>query len=220
MDRPALSFTLHGFSERDTLLFRSFINIVSHRSSYRWVWQEPSRGAGIDLLVLRDGAAAQTHDATGAGAAAHARQVLRAAPGGDAGRDVLPLPLRAETILVHFEHLGHVLTGVQESVQAQREALLQSLHQARLQLLRWPPAQLLSTSDRTRMATLLTVQPTTLAALCRHSGVAPDAGVAFIEQLHAEGLLQLLHAEPPPPEPAAAPAKGGLLASIRRRLGI
>jgi len=219
MDRPALSFTLRGFSERDTLLFRSFVSIISHRSSYRWVWQEPSRGPGVDLLVLRDGVVAQTHDATSTAAATVlARQVLLAAPGGDAGRDVLSLPLRAEAILAHFERLGHVLTGVQESAWAQREALLQSLHQARLQLLRWPPAQLLTTSDHTRMATLLTVQPATLAALCRHSGVALDTGAAFIEQLHAEGLLQLLHAKPPPP--AAAPAKGGLLASIRRRLGI
>jgi len=208
MERPALTFSLRGFSERETLLFRSFVNIVSHRSSYRWIWQEDSAAHGSDLLVLHADAPPLPEKAPAA------RQILPAQTGA-ARPGCLPLPLRAQDILQHLERIGQLLAPLEmPGPQA-------ALHSAPLRLLRWPPQQLLQGTAHTRMATLLGVAPLTLEALCRHSGVAPATAAAFVEKLHAHGLLQWAAQTPPTPSPAHSPAvRGGLLGSIRRRLGI
>ena len=85
-----------------------------------------------------------------------------------------------------------------------------------VQLLRWPPQRLLTSAHHMRLATLMTGRPTTLQALCRRSGLAPEICAAFLNRLDAIGLLRWTAAAP---RSSAAPGPAqGILDRIRQRL--
>ena len=101
----------------------------------------------------------------------------------------------------------------------------------RFKLRRWPPAGVLrGDPTRIRMATLLSRRALSAAELARMSDRPTAESNAFLHVLQATGLVDArTDALAPPPAPAAAatapatpkPSFGrGLIASIRRRLGV
>ncbi|MFT4195147.1 hypothetical protein [Ottowia sp.] len=99
----------------------------------------------------------------------------------------------------------------------------------RFKLRRWPPQVLLrGDPGRIRMATLLSRRALGAAELARMSDRPPEESHAFLHVLQSTGLVDArTDALAPPPAPAAPeptaskPSFGrGLIASIRRRLGV
>ncbi len=110
-------------------------------------------------------------------------------------------------------------------VLARRAPVVASVPAEALRLRRWPPADLLRTPDRMRLATLMTGRVLSLADLQRHSGQPQSACEAFIADLLRAGALDAVGAAQPmqSARPAAASAQprvqAGLLSRIRNRLG-
>ena len=145
--------------------------------------------------------------------------------------DCLCLPLYVDELLQTINRIGHT---IQLKKSAATEAALHGrsgLSSAFLRLERWPPAHLLSTPDRIRMASLLTGRSLVLQELQRRSGHPLAVCEAFIQDLDQAGLLQSVQvlphavlvstqagaAESPT---VASPIKSGLLDKIRARLGL
>lgn len=207
-ERPALTFTLRGLNDRDAKLFRSFVRLVDHRTQHHWEWKESS----ADLMVLHEGVREQPSS----------RLTLRVGRQPQSARTAgayLSLPLRADAMEDCLNALGVRALAARKASPAQR--MTPAPHPAAatemtVQLLRWPPQQLLTGAHHIRLATLMTGQPTTLQALCRRSGLAPEICAAFLNRLDAAGLLHWTAAAP---RKAAAPAPvQGMLDRIRQRL--
>lgn len=97
----------------------------------------------------------------------------------------------------------------------------------RFKLRRWPPASLLrGDAHRIRMATLLSRRALSAAELADISQQPVQACQAFLQSLQTLGLVDMPAATPAAaaqPKPAAAAKPGfarGLIAGIRRRLGL
>ena len=96
----------------------------------------------------------------------------------------------------------------------------------RFRLRRWPPMLVLHNDPvRIRIATMLMRQPMGLADIVALSGQGAEICKRFLQVLDDAGVLQSATAAPTPAPGAAAPQTparglGGLLGSIRRRLGL
>ncbi|WP_416311449.1 hypothetical protein [Pseudomonas sp. W03] len=89
-----------------------------------------------------------------------------------------------------------------------------------LRLKQWPAAAVLQSDVRyVRLATLLCARSMNLEELCERSGVARGVAEVFIRLMAEQGvLLRSESPSPPASKPATAPL--GLLARIRRHLGL
>ena len=207
-ERTSLTFTLRGLDERDTKLFRSFVRLVDHRTQHRWEWTEFS----ADLVILHE----SIHEQPSSGVTLRVgRQPQSTRPTGN----YLGLPLRADAMEVCLNAMGMRALAARQTASGQR--LVAAPHPAAaadmlVLLLRWPPQRLLTSAHHMRLATLLTGQPTTLQALCRRSGLAPEICAAFLNRLDAIGLLRWT-ATAPRSSAAPGPARG-ILDRIRQRL--
>ncbi len=207
-ERPALTFPLRGLDDRDARLFRSFVRLVDHRTQHRWEWTESS----ADLVVLHDG----VHEPPSSRVTLRVgRQPQSTRPTGD----YLGLPLRADAVEDCLNAMGLRALVVRQTASGQR--MVAAPHPAAatdmlVQLLRWPPQRLLTSAHHMRLATLMTGRPTTLQALCRRSGLAPEICAAFLNRLDAIGLLRWT-ATAPRSSAAPGPAQG-ILGRIRQRL--
>ena len=223
--RPTLGFALEGLSGRDETLFKAIVRLLDHRTKQRWVY----RPASPDLRVVCDSGFVPP-------AAADAEVV---APDIDApppllltisatphGAHCLSFPLRADALEAELNSLGV------ERMKACGFGPV-AFPGSTVQLLRWPPAHLLGTPERVRLATLMTSKPVTLAWVQQRAGLPPAACAQFFAELHDAGVLAGCpatseHAMPSSPSPLtaapapklAAAAPTGLLARIRSRLGI
>lgn len=223
--RPTLGFALEGLSGRDETLFKAIVRLLDHRTQQRWVYRPTSP----DLRVVCDSGFVPP-------ASADAEVV---APNIDApppllltisatphGAHCLSLPLRADALEAELNSLGV------ERMKACGFGPVASSGST-VQLLRWPPAHLLGTPERVRLATLMVSKPVTLAWVQQRAGLPPAACAQFFAELHDAGVLagcpapsgHAVASSPSPltaaPAPAvAAPAPTGLLARIRSRLGI
>jgi len=95
----------------------------------------------------------------------------------------------------------------------------------RYKLRRWPPADLLrGDSGAMRMATFMSRNALSMAQLAALTGQPEDTCASFVAVLHAANLLVEVVAAELAPETAvaeqAAPVRRGLMASLRRHLGI
>lgn len=221
--RTPLTFSVEGLPAREELLLKSLVRLLDHRTNQSWSW----KGDHADLRVVAEGTTPPPDDAT--------RKVVPTVivSQGDLPQGhFLRLPLHTDelervlnrlgTLIMHARGLG--LATVTEPAEEE------------FRLLRWPPATLLDSPMRVRMATILASRPATLSTLQQRSTGSAAECVEFLEQLQRAGLVEgrtpvthptvrslesvLADAVPSGPTPLREPVQPGLLARIRSRLGL
>lgn len=207
-DRPALSFTLRGLSEREAALFKSLVRIIDHRTRHQWTCTDTR----ADLLVL--------HDTLRQAPAAYPMATLHVGlqqrtP--DPGCAHLAMPLRADALCQRLDMLGDLLAERRARAASGKDLGITTAPFL-IRLRRWPPQHLLAGPQQVRLAALMTGQPMTFASLCQHSGLARETCASFVRRLSEAGLLQPLYAMPTTAPPSVPDS--GVLARIRRRLGL
>lgn len=217
-ERLTLGFSLAGLSARDETLFKSFIRLIDHRLPHRWVCQPQNADAGIVGDEYKPASPGTTSATVARSVPMLTLTTLR-----PSGPGVLALPLHAEELEQALNQLArHVLA---RRASAHFDTSIDTQHAMRL--LRWPPAQLLDSPLRIRLATLLSGKPASVDMLQLRSGASEEACVRFFSDLTRAGLLQPDMSAPRAPV-AQAPTVGqaaravhsGLLSRIRMRLGI
>lgn len=224
--RPVLGFTLEGLSGREENLFKAIVRLLDHRTMQRWVY----RPADPDVRVIGDAsgdaglrsvdAAAFTPDID---PVAPLLLTLSAVPG--TRPHCLGLPIRANELEAELNSLGVLRVGMTMPARSEID-----IANATVRLLRWPPAELVGTPERVKLATLMVSKPATLAWLQHRSGVAPAACAKFLDELQEAGVLSSGSVSSPTAGESALPggadsmqptpaAQSGLLARIRSRLG-
>lgn len=221
--RPTLGFALAGLSGREETLFKAFVRLLDHRTLQHWVHQ-PDRP---DLCIVAENAALPESLAAfvvdTARAVAPMRLTLCSTP--SANVDCIGLPLRVDALEAALNRLG--LARLRDC-----SARLAAEPDLSVQLLRWPPAEFLGTSQRVRLATLMLGKPVTASWLQQRAGVSQMDCATFLSELRGAGVLTNSRASNPVhadaalsvqrsgPAPVAALPTLGLLARIRLRLGL
>ncbi len=220
LNRPAraavLTFSVEGLPARDELLVKSFVRLLKHRTAHEWLYQaQPA-----DLRMVAEGVLSKNLVAN-SGQQQQAL-VLGSLPNPRPG--YLCMPLRADELQHELDRLGALIV---EARPAGAENGVNWNAEAPARLLRWPPADLVATPQRMRLATLLTGKPLTLNQLHRRSGQPEAECGAFLNELLRAGLLagaavpaaaSAAPAMEKPDTPAVAPT--GLLSRIRNRLSL
>jgi hypothetical protein len=207
--RATLRFSIMGLSTRDEVLFKSMVRLLSHRLRYAWAYDEGQP----DLAVIGD-APPRTPCTYVLHVGTHATQQPHH----------VALPLHANTLEAALNDAGDAILTLKTPATPQQAAATSSLRAGTtMQLVRWPPASLLSGQPvRLRLATLMTGRPITLAQLHERSGVELASCERFCADAQAAGILRTAaaaSAAPTAPRPAPAHPRG-LLAQIRAKLGL
>lgn len=206
------SYSLEGLSARDSLVFKSMVRLLGHRTKYAWVYLPLS----IDLKVVADGLPLTALTLP------IAQQLLTLSTSSANRQGYLRLPLHANELEQELNRIGDLIIPAN---MAQTTAAVMPLDaSAPMRMLRWPPATLLVPPTRMRLATLLTSKAMSLDELTQRSALPLPLCRAFVEDLQRAKLLQISAIAPiyMPATPKAAPktARLGLLDRIRMRLGI
>ena len=207
-NRVTLSYGISHLSAHEALLLKSLVRLLGHRTLHGWVFQ--AEGAALQV-VGQDGAPP-------IGAVPTAAPLQLYVSNTDSPH---PLSLR---LPLHVGALESMLNQVGEQLaqkQTRASLALTSFGNETYQLKRWPPAALLGSPDRMKLATLLTARALCLAGLAQRSQQPIGECEHFLHALQHAGLLTEHSAATSPAAPAQAPAPaGGLLARIRHRLGL
>lgn len=230
--RALLSFSVEGLPPREELLFKSLVRLLDHRTHQHWAWKVDR----ADLRVVGQALPPVGNDSP-------TQPVPMLAIGQvdpQRGGHFLPLPLHADALEQTLNRLGAMVVHARDLGLVAADTA--PADDERFRLLRWPPAALLATPHRIRLATLMTGRPTSLGMLRQRSGLAAQDCLDFIADLRRSGLLESVReTEPSSPHASAQPAVGsaletaapaaptppardpvqpGLLARIRSRLGL
>lgn len=241
--RATLYFSVQNISAREELLLKSVLRLLDHRCEQAWAYQPGTGGPGADLVIAGEGTPPKLN-LSGRGMPQH---LLVLGISAQASRPAfLRMPLRADELEAELNRLGGLIcqqlaAGASKAPGADRPAapnapaptsleskqLDGAAQQAPIKLLRWPSANLITTRDRMRLATLMTGQPITLVALAARSGVAIEVCREFASDLGKAGFLGTGDHTAPAPQSTsaelskpAAVATTGLLSRIRTRLGL
>lgn len=226
--RPTLGFTFEGLSGRDETLFKALVRLLDHRTQQRWVY----RPGSPDLRVVGEATDAPLASANADVLGPHIDApppLLLSISATARGAHCLGLPLRADALEAELNSLG--VQRVQACGLAQTVAARPG---GAVQLLRWPPAHLLGSPERVRLATLMVSKPVTLAWVQQRAGLPPAVCAQFFGELQDAGMLTGATAaaqdsapgvSPPHVAPIASTVAApvlttGLLARIRSRLGL
>lgn len=215
--RPSLGLSVEGLAARDELLLKSLVRLLDHRTQHHWTFD----AARCDLRIVGDGIG---HFATTAGEPApdglQPPAVLRAARAGS-GQHELKLPLNPDALEQALNRAGTTILGARRTAE-ERAALPITDDGRAFQLTRWPPSELLRGPGRLALATLLVSRPCTVAQLQLRGCADRSVCLVFLNELQRAQLLRSDESGSPGPAsaPTAAPALPGLLARIRRRLGL
>lgn len=229
----------------EVVLVQTLFRLFARGDAFRWRFvTEPPYDA---LLV--DGAAEDVAGALsspvapdGAGKTSAVLRIIRSDTPETAG--TLRRPIRADRLQNWLKATEHTLLDTVMLVEAGAEApagapapvtaadLAPAASAIRFKLRRWPPAAVLhGDAARIRMATLLSRRALGADELARMSGRPAAESQAFLRLLQTTGLVELNTAPAPAPSATTAlaadasaaskPSFGrGLIASIRRRLGV
>lgn len=216
-----------GLAPKQELILKSMMRLIDHKLDHKWFHSTTAMDLCMYAADFSGMAASACRDAKGG--LAH---VLTLGAEKRGKTDFLSLPLYAADLLQTVNQIGHV---IQLKKYAASEIPLVNLHNMRvlsnsfLRLKHWPPAHLVGTPDRIRMATLLNGSSLVMQELQHRSGYPLAACEAFVKDLVKAGLLELsqgLQQSVPVSTPSAAvepsaslaPAKPGLLDKIKMRL--
>jgi hypothetical protein len=207
------TYTLRGLGQRDATVFKSMLRLLAGKTRDRWTAVDTGPA---DLLVVAGGSPVQA-----AGTVLPRMQVLRVEAAGRGARaDTLVLPLRAEEVCTQLDRAGERLAAMPSRSVAVS---------CRLQLIRWPSAQLLGADPQyLRLATILGTRPTTLDELADKSDCPESVCEAFAATMHVNGagrwIVEPLEAAAPVARAVAGTARdevpAGLLSRIRSRLSL
>jgi len=217
--RPLLHFGLHGLSDREEVLFKSCMNIISLRTRHRWVWHAHV----VNLLVVADDTINQLSGSFSSVpiiCIGNAEKVMARRKDTETRHVYLPRPLRPIDMLACVDRQGDF--AIKNGNLAIDLRALPTAATAAVRLRRWPPVPLLSDRYRTRLATLLTGRPVTLSWLKQRSGVPEEICTSFLSELEHANLLESTHVTTLPSvivTPSVS-SKMGLLGRIRQRLGL
>jgi hypothetical protein len=215
--RPTLHYSVERLSPRDTLLLKSLVKLLDHRTDQHWCC-DPLQ-ARLRVRGDETGPAAVGGDSR---EAAGPTPVLMLAHVEQSHEYFLKQPLHAQALETMLNQLGQKILQMGGAPAALPARTLRTEDPYRL--LRWPPAGFLGTPARMRLATLMASQPLSLAGLQQRSGQPAGECAEFFHALVQAGLLQAAPAADAGRTRAApaapAPASLGLLARIRSRLGL
>lgn len=214
---PALRIGAYALPDVEVRILKSIVNLISPPPDGRWQFVA---GAPYDVLVIEGDAGVMRAEAP----PAVARAVLRLRSGRAAeAPDTLHRPLRANLLR---DWLAAREREWRTGARVDTPAAPAAEPGTRFRLRRWPPMLVLHNDPvRIRIATMLMRQPMGLADIVALSGQGAEICKRFLPVLDDAGVLQSATAAPTPAPGAAAPQTparglGGLLGSIRRRLGL
>lgn len=230
-ERFTLTFSMEGVGARDELLFKSFVRLLSHRTSQNWNYQPAAAGANrniqgnADLRVVAQGM--DNAPETGCSPLLILGATSPKAPG------YLSLPFKAQELEDELNRVGASIMSTRNQLVTSPATLagkaVKSVAGSTdiFRLLRWPPPTILKSSSRMRLATLLTGRGMTLKAIEQRSGESAGMCIEFLNELYGAGLLSSKPGEAltatnliiPSADPTTA-GKRGLLTRIRSRLGL
>lgn len=213
----SVTFSLNGLSHHDEILFKSFVRLLAHRTLQQWTFVPH----GADVTVV-------TQDTLQGVTAGQKALVVGHEHQGEA--HFVSMPFHADALEQVLNDLGN---SVVSEKQAGPTAPAIDMPRAHFRLLRWPTAGLLTSTDRMRLATMMTGKWTSLATLQERSGVPAEVCSQFLIDLQQAGLLvDFTQAHQPGPETPRHDAgvagteisprniEPGLISRIRSRLGI
>jgi len=226
-----MSFSVEGLSAREELLLKSFVRLLSHRTRHTWLYiARPTTLQAdfkVDLWIVSDDIAPLLKP--------QFKQFLTLGTVRRQGDEHLRLPLHAEELETKLNLKGNLITAsravLKPSTRSDPSGSNSTVHSdstflphQTMHLSRWPPTTLLRSTARIRLATLLTRQPLTLAALQMRSGQSGPVCAEFVEDLRRAGYIEMPQTAAPAPRPlekvnAAPKVQPGLLARIRSRFG-
>ena len=230
-----LRYSTLGLEPRDVILLKSLIRLLSHRTEHQWVCGHDDAHLEVIGPLADPASSLPPHQAP-----SPIRLVMANAPPPEA-LHFLRLPLHVNELERMLNQLGQLIAKAPAPCSPTALNRLPTPTPAPApvyHLRRWPQAALLTSRERLNLATLMTVRPLSLAALQESSGQTAQACESFLNDLQSAGLLQpsaAVHVKPHTsvgslPEtdhktgqaPAAqpAPVPQGLIARIRRRLGL
>lgn len=211
--RTLLRYSVHSLTVRDELLVKSLIRMLDHLAHQHWECVEHGADLQISGLPFYGALPAGAHVA-----------VLRIGYPPAEGEFGLATPLRTD-------HLQQMLNSIGDDLERQRAAAAEIAAQQPMRgdesyrLRRWPPAELLYTTERRNLAALMSGRPQTASALHRLCGVPLAQCLEFLRDLRRADLLLGPASPAQVAQRSAASAAGlflpsGLLARIRSRLGL
>lgn len=196
-------YRTQGLPERDALVLKSVVNLLAGKTQDRWM---AVVDGPVDLIIVRlDDEPPEAPEAP----------VLR-----------LTLPIRAEDLWGQLDRVSAQLEMERDTFrpskpESRRAGKGRAGGGRRLQLMRWPPDELLKSDLRyLRLATMLGARPFTVEELARRSSLPLAACHAFAAVLHANGIAQWLIDPDHPDDASPDSAHAGLLGRIRSRLGL
>ena len=231
--RSVRKFSVSGLDSREELVLKSFIRLLAHRTHHVWKYAPMT----AELCFVSEGAKQSRLPAQ---QVQQIQQILMLGTNRSNGLGYLQMPLHARELEAELNRLGVLIVpldqAAQTSVDVPDTAPYQSLDTQPMSMLRWPPAALLKTPGRLRLATLMTGKQMTVYGLQLSSGSNLEECRTFFSELRAANLLsaapgaQLLpqtrvQVTLPTSAPTRAPpqqnkASTSLISRIRMRLGI
>lgn len=214
--RANLSLRVEGVAPHDELLFKSLVRLLSYRTQHNWTFSTGAadlRILGEDLLKSED-----TNAPANVLWVGHSEQQDRS--------PFLHLPIHANELELLLNRLG---SNILQNQATAPKAWPPSIRRDEMFTLnRWPPAAMLDTPARLKLATLMTGRPLSMDTLALRSGATLNDCEMFCQALDRAGMLQRhdINAQAPSDrqinQDQALKVKPdlSLLARIRRRLGI
>ena len=214
------SYRLDGLASRDVLIFKSMVRLLSHRTDHMWAYLPHS----TELRVIAEGSLALADPSK------HTQQALTLGTANVKRHMYLQMPLHANELEAALNQVGSMITPTSQLAGV---LVSEPAGMAPMRMLRWPPAALLTTAPRIRLATLMAGKPLTIAELQQRSNENIAVCTAFFEDLKQLGLLVPAGSVRPlstaptksavitaPQRVKKSPVQPSLIERIRMRLGL
>lgn len=170
------SYSIEGLVNRDVLIFKSMLRLLSHRTAHVWLYVPYS----TELRVVAEGVTVDVDPLK------CAQQVLTLGTATVKRQLYLQMPLHANELETALNQVGAMITPVNHVVGFMPVAPVGTMP---MRMLRWPPAALLTTTARVRLATLMAGKPLTLAELQKRSRENLAVCTSFFDDLKQANLL-------------------------------
>lgn len=213
--RANLTLRIERVAPHDELLFKSLVRLLNHRTQHNWTFDTGL----VDLRVIGK-------DTLEVGDDRVFGSVLWVGHSEQNRSPFLQLPIHANELEPLLNTLGANL--LQKQADAHKAWPPRIREDEVFMLHRWPPASMLGTPMRIKLATLMTGRSISLETLALRSGAILQECEVFCQALDRAGLLQR-HDVQPQAQPALnmnnhpvlkARPELSLLGRIRRRLGL
>lgn len=214
--RTNLSLCIEGATQHDELLLKSLINLLNYRTKHHWTFSSDS----VDLQIIGEHSSKWKDETMLANVLWLGSTEQRQSP-------ILHLPIHVNEFELLLNSLG---SKIIEKQNAAHKIWPSSIHPDENFILhRWPPSSMLGTSEKIKLATLMTGHPMSINTLMQRSGITANDCEAFCQTLDRAGLLQRNEAtaDPVKPEQGVSPKNTlkvkpdlSFLSQIRRRLGL